>query len=127
MKRKSWNYRRKATGEAELFDEIFFERERVSVVSGENLNSYYGSMFYYNLFAHVIPKAKNRYPKFKLNKKNIALLTPQEHKMWDERRWECDDPAWDYMKALEQELKEEYKLMHPSKSIILTDLLQDPE
>lgn len=118
--KKAYQYKRKPTGERVLFDVIFNTRPQVSCVSGESLASYKDTELYVNLFAHVIPKAKNRYPMFKLYDRNIALLTPQEHEQWDDRRWEVEnDPRWQCMFALEEILKEEYAQLHPSKSIPL--------
>lgn len=116
--KKAYTYIRKPTGERVLFDSIFNTRSQVSYVSGESLASYKDTELYVNLFAHVIPKAKNRYPKFKLYDKNIRLLTPDQHHQWDNRRWEIEnDPQWQGMFTLEEILKEEYEALHPSKSI----------
>lgn len=73
----------KPTGEMALFQSIWASREKKSYLSGKELKNYEGTSFFPNLFAHVLSKAKNRYPKFKLFEKNIILLTPDEHYLYD--------------------------------------------
>ena len=63
-----------------MFLEIWSERPHVSFVSGNLLDSYFGSKLFVNLFSHLLPKGK--YPEARLDKNNIVLLTPQEHVDW---------------------------------------------
>jgi hypothetical protein len=74
--------KKKPTGEYALFEAIWATRPHESFISGEPLDKYYGTDFWVNLFAHVLPK-KN-YPKFRLYDKNIVLLTPYEHQILDQ-------------------------------------------
>ena len=68
---------RKPTGEKELFEEIAKERLPTSFISGIFLD-----LNDVRCYAHVLPKGK--YPKYRLNKKNIVLLTPEEHRIFDQ-------------------------------------------
>jgi hypothetical protein len=105
----------KPTGEKIVFEQIWGEREHKSFLSGLPLDAYKGDKWY-SLFAHILSKAQNKYPKFKLYKKNIVLLTPDEHRMLDQGTIEerevyakeqgCD---WDVILELKEELKYEYK------------------
>jgi len=74
---------RKPTGEREVFMEIWNSRPHVSFLSGEDLNQFEGTPFFWSLFAHVLSKAKNKYYKYKLEPKNIILITPEEHMIFD--------------------------------------------
>ena len=75
--------RYKSTGERAVFDEIWQERKHVSFLSDQPLDQWYGTEFYVNMFAHVLPKRKNAYHHFRLEKDNIILLTPEEHWLYD--------------------------------------------
>ena len=72
---KNYQYKRKPTGEKALFEEIWDERPRVSFLSGKELD------FSVSIFAHVLNKKD--FPKYRLYKKNIILLTPDEHFLLD--------------------------------------------
>lgn len=97
-------YKKKATGEREVFEVIWNERKHVSFVSGQPLRNEAKAWF----FAHVLPKST--YPRFRLLPKNIVLLTFDEHYEWDngDRDKLRKDPKWNAMFALEAELKELY-------------------
>ena len=85
------NYKRKKTGELELFIEIYNERPHVSYISEEPIRQ-----FDVSCFAHVLNK--NVYPELRLEKINIALITKEEHRIFD--RGTLKD-------------REEYKKSHP--------------
>lgn len=70
-------------GEMELFLYLWQNREHRCYVSGVKLDKYRDTDFFPNLFAHILPKAKNRYPKFKLYENNLVLLSPDIHTMFD--------------------------------------------
>ena len=80
--------------------EIWNERKHKSEVSGEELPR--EPMAW--MFSHVL--TKKAYPAFRLNKKNIVLMTYQEHQDWE--FGDRQDPKWDKIKALAEELKIEY-------------------
>lgn len=112
--------KRKPTGELKLFLEIYNERELKSFITERPIiYKPYDSRFV-NCFAHVLPKSK--YPKFRLNKNNIVLLTPYEHYLYDygcrdqklnyavyadKRGYDCD---WNKLLELREELKSQYVL-----------------
>lgn len=106
----------KPTGEKVMFEQIWEEREHKSFLTGKPLDYHLGKNTWFNLFAHVLSKAQNKYPKFKLYKKNIILLTPEEHRLLDhgtedERRRYAEEEGcdWDLILELKEELKYEYK------------------
>lgn len=67
---------------AAFFDEILSERKLVSVLSGKSLECFMEKKsFRYSCCAHVLSKGK--YPALAYVKKNIALLTPHEHLLYD--------------------------------------------
>lgn len=107
--------KKKVTGEAVVFDMIREERENISFISG------IGVPCIAHNFSHCLSKAENRYPKFKLYKKNIVLLSEQEHKLYDEGTEEQREEYavfmkkkynvfvdWNKLYILAAELKEEY-------------------
>jgi hypothetical protein len=109
LKRTPLSYKRKATGELELMKSIWDNmEEHKSFISGNPIYE-----FNVSCMAHVLAKAKNKYPKFKLNPDNIKLLTYEEHFKWDNapRSELIKLPEWDKMFKLEEELKQEYKLL----------------
>lgn len=102
---------KKGTGEKEVFEEIAEEREWVCFVTGATLYELTATQF-----AHVLPKALNRYPLFKLYKPNIVLLSNEAHYSWDfvPRSELRKDRRFDKLFELEEKLKEEYKLLKSS-------------
>lgn len=91
----------------ELFHFISEDRLHRSFVSGDMLPMDLQAWH----FAHVLPKAENKYPKFKCYEKNIVLLTREEHTIWDTKRYAIDitkQSGWIKLFELEQELIEEY-------------------
>ncbi len=105
--KKKYVFKKKPTGEKNLFEEIWKTRGAYSQISGEYLGEF--NICY---FAHVIPKGKNKYPHFKLYAQNIILMTLQQHHNWDNARHKCIGKEWDFMYELESSLKEQYKLLH---------------
>jgi hypothetical protein len=105
--------KRKNSGQYEMFLEIWEEREHVSFISGKNLERYANGQQFVWLFAHVL--GKGAYPKYKLNKDNVVLLTPDEHVLYDagtlvqrekyERENVCD---WNRLYNLQEKLKHGY-------------------
>lgn len=106
LKRARIKYKKKDTGQVDVFTEIAQEREWMCFVSGEKLWQLKS-----NQFMHVLPKALNKYPKFKLYKKNIVIAADQIHTMWDTypRSELRKDKRFDKLFTLEAELIEEYK------------------
>ncbi len=97
------------TGEGGLFEEIAAERPWVCFVSDEKLKELTPSQF-----LHVLPKALNKYPQFKLYKKNIVLATNDIHYDWDfkPRSEVRKDKRFDKLFKLEVELIAEYKELY---------------
>ena len=106
-KKKRYVWKRKATGEMQIFDSIWSERPHYSQSSGELIYAANPGNF-----MHVLAKGLNKYPKFKGNKQNIVLVTEEEHYAFDFARHEIkDDPKWQWVFELEASLKEQYKLL----------------
>lgn len=70
------NIKEKDTRQYDMFIEIWNEREHISELSGKTLVGPEHKMFTWQ-FEHIL--GKGAYPKFKLNKANIMLMTWQEH------------------------------------------------
>ena len=105
--KKGLSYKRKPTGEKEIFEQIYAERPHVCQVCGCGLGEVGPSNF-----PHVLPKGQNKYPKMKLDKQNILLSCPDCHFMWDNARSQCiGDKDWDWVFELEACLKDKYKLL----------------
>lgn len=95
----------KSTGEGGLFMEIWIERPHVSFLSGEPLGNVMRPIF----MSHLLPKGS--YPKYRLEKKNIILMTAQEHTDWhSQARTDLvkKDPRWQKIFDMYDKLKEEY-------------------
>lgn len=112
IKKKPIQYRRKRTGEAEVFEEIWSAlEEKICFVCGRQIGEPSASNF-----AHILPKALNKYPLFKLNPNNIKLFCHDSysschHRFDKEPRSTLKEPMWQKVFTLEEELKEEYKLL----------------
>ena len=113
--KKSKNSYNQFNSEREVFLHITQNRVLISFVSGEPLGP---DMQAWN-YAHVLPKRKGAYPKFKTYEKNIVLLTYKEHDIWDRARYTIDlkkEPKWQKLIDLEKELKIEYQKLFGSKT-----------
>ncbi len=80
-------------------------------MSGKKLDE-----FSVSLFAHVLPKAQNKFPKWKLNPDNIILLTRFEHHLFDkgtiaqrEKYAKENNCNWIGIYNLYNELKQDYE------------------
>ena len=110
---------KKPTGEAKVFEQIWEESDKKSFLSDVPLPFYRGHEQWYSQFAHVLSKAQNRYPKFKLNKKYIKPLTDYEHFLFDQgtvqqrknyaEKTGCN---WNKLYDLKKEGIEEYKKLY---------------
>lgn len=80
-----------ATGELQMFKEIWSERPHISEVSGDPL-----PYFDVRCFSHLLPKGN--YERYRLNKENIVLKTPQEHTDWhsiaESELWRKSEWIW---------------------------------
>ena len=96
------------SGELALFHSIWNTREHKCAVTNEPLYEF--NVWY---FSHILSKAKNKYPKFKLYEKNIVIKSPQIHHDWETKAhsYLAKDPRWIPILKLKEELLEEYKLL----------------
>lgn len=106
LKRTPLKKGKKPTGEKQVFQEIAESREWKCFVTGEILHELKPTQF-----MHVLPKALNKYPLFKLYEPNIQLASDKVHYAWDfiPRSELKTNPMWDKLFKLEAELLEEYK------------------
>lgn len=94
--------KRKKTGELELFKEIWNERPHESEVSGELIYE-----FSVSCFAHVL--SKGAYPSYRLDKRNIVLMTPEEHHLFDFKTDKAkQDKRFSWVFDRKEELVREY-------------------
>lgn len=108
------NFEKSAPHEKTVFAFLWRTRPHVSFVSGEPVEDIPTT------FAHVLPKAKNRFPRFKLLGMNIVFLTPDEHHLWDNQRYKIEeDPhlreKWKGMFELEEHLLWLHDVMFPDE------------
>lgn len=96
-------------GQKALFLSIWNSRPRISFISGIPL----GDEAMPHHFAHVIPKGT--YSRFRLYDKNIVLLTPEEHTLYDfgseeqrEQYTRLTGADWNKLYELREELIKEY-------------------
>jgi hypothetical protein len=117
--------------EAMLFRIIWNIRSRKSFLTGIWLRSIQpGHPLWYNQFAHVLPKGQNKYPYMRFYLRNICLLTPGEHALYDQGTAEARikysqeveeasggkvKADWGKLEALGEELKEEYRKHFPTR------------
>ena len=92
--------------QSQLFNLIWEEREHKSQISGQPLLNK-GHLKWHWQFSHILPKGL--YPKFKLERKNVILMTPEEHQLWGERPDKIrHQPKWAWIFELHEKLKQEY-------------------
>lgn len=108
--KKGLSYKKKPTGELPIMQSLWEERGPYSQITGEWLGD-----FNVSFMAHILPKGKNKYPHFKLNKENIIIMSLAQHTAWDGMRSKCTGPEWTWVHLLEFTLKLKYKILHPSK------------
>lgn len=118
-----------------IFKQLWITSNRRSFVSGLFLRDFINTDLFLNCFAHVLPKAANKYPYFKYYAKNIVLLTPGEHSLWDNGTEEArisysldvKTANWQRLKDREQELKEEYQKYFPSRRGLIIGYKYSPD
>lgn len=105
--KKKYIFKKKPTGEANIFREIWAERGPYSQIDGSYLGEYNVCFF-----SHILPKGQNKYPAFKLNKQNIVLKTLSQHHAWEHNKESLRGlPEWEWVFQLETSLKEQYALL----------------
>lgn len=92
----------KPTGELKLFKEIWDEREHKSEVDGWPILK-----FDIWCFSHILPKGL--YPKYRLKKENIILITASQHYDWGNCSYKLKElPEWKPVFELYETLKQKY-------------------
>lgn len=105
IKRTRIKYKPKNTGQVDVFETIASERDWKCFVTDKYLTVLTATQF-----LHVLPKALNKYPKYKTYAKNIVLATDEVHHLWDHTSREDlkKDKRFDKLFELEAELKAQY-------------------
>ena len=111
-----------AESESVLFRQLWLMSTRKSYLSGLWLRDWINTPQFPSLFAHILPKRQNKFPHFRLYAKNIRLLTPDEHFLWDHSSEdqrisyskEVKTADWSKIWALRDELEGEYRKYFPS-------------
>jgi hypothetical protein len=87
----------------DFFWEVWSERAPYSEVSGRFL----GSEPLAHFFSHILPKST--YPAGKYDKENIALITMDEHTLWENYQHKLKDrPEWRAMFEKQAQLRQKY-------------------
>jgi len=92
LKRSSIKRKAEPTGELAMFREIVLKRGARSEISGDRINEITVSSM-----AHIL--AKKQYPKFRLKEENICIMTPEEHRRYDQGLHEALRvlPEWEWL------------------------------
>lgn len=106
---KKYSYIKPKTGEADLFYIIWIESNQCCFVCDKPIIYPVASNF-----AHILPKALNKYPLFKLHKPNIKVFCHDNegscHMRWDKAPHSTlTEAMWQKVFELEVKLKDEYK------------------
>jgi len=105
----------KYNNQNELFRHIWMNRPHVSELSNHDIHDHRKTDFWYNLFAHILPKGD--FPLFRLKEENIVLLTPYEHTLLDHGTKAQRDKyssQWGALKTTAERLHEEYRKLDPT-------------
>lgn len=106
---KRLSKKKKVTGELEMFKDIWSRRPHRSQFSMTPIEE-----FDVRCFAHVLPKSM--YKQFRLNQRNVKILTPEEHDMQTNiARSEWPSAFKEWWEFHENELKNEYRQKYPTK------------
>ena len=108
-KKSTWNYKKKPTGERDLFVKMYNEGQRTSWISGQPLLPP-DHPFFHHQWEHVLPKGS--YKQFRLTRDNIVPMTVEEHHLITNDPIKVKDkPEWKkYF-----ELKEALRKIYPTK------------
>lgn len=124
-----------------IFKQLWLLSDKKSIISGLYLREYMDSPYFFNCFAHVLAKGQNQYPYFKFYARNIALLTPGEHALWDQGTedqriayaLDIEEKTngkarvnWGLLEALRDDLKEEYKKLFPTRKGLIIGYKYSP-
>jgi 5-methylcytosine-specific restriction endonuclease McrA len=101
--KKKYSFKKKPTGEKELFLTIWDSRPHYCQICFSPIPEASTSNF-----MHVLAKGLNKYPKFKLNPENLILACSDCHHIWDNARHKTTK-EFDFVYKLEAKLKEDYK------------------
>ncbi len=94
----------KVTGELDLFRRLVIKRGSKSEISGEPIHDITVSAM-----SHIL--SKKMYPAFRLREDNIVIMTPEEHREYDQgsESYLRTLPEWGWFFIKKEQLLEEYK------------------
>lgn len=103
------------------FRTLWTYMNKKSYVSNLWLRDFYAGPYFLNVFAHVLPKKK--YPYFRYYLRNIVLLTPSEHVLYDHGTIEQRETYaktvktadWTRLGVLKESLLGEYNSLFPTR------------
>lgn len=102
--------KRKATGEMDVFLDLYVKHDGLSAVSGLPLEYPPGHERFHCQFSHILPKGS--YRRYQTLPENIVPCLYAEHRQWEEERnrekLAAINPKWIPYIKLEQELKRRY-------------------
>lgn len=103
-----WGYIKQIDMFYDLWDNM--DKPRMCLVSGRPLDKWWGKPMWVNCFAHILPKKNYRH--YKLNPRNIMVVDPEVHTLFDQGTQAQRDayPSWNWSILYErvEELKKEY-------------------
>ena len=112
-----------------IFKQVWMHSNKRSFLTGNFLRKYEGTDLFLNCFAHVLPKGQNKFPYYKYLAKNLVLIEPECHHLYDNGSEEkrihyaleieentggkstCD---WQKLYDLRDELEKDYKKHFPT-------------
>jgi hypothetical protein len=82
--------------ELDMFEHIWEERPHKCEFTGESLERFYGTEYWFSCFLHLLPKG--RFPLFKLHSENVRLGFPLFHTIVDQgiKTDREKHPEWDW-------------------------------
>lgn len=111
VKASTLSTKRKPSGERELFIELWAKCGGKSEVSKKPLLPPEHSQFHFQ-GSHLLPKG--RYPDYRLDPRNIVMMTVHEHTQWHESPASiANDPKWKHIIIRARTLKAEAEQKHP--------------
>jgi len=109
------------------FKTLWHYMDHRSYLSGVYLRDFFNTPYFLNMFAHVLPKDKGKFPHFKYYLRNIILLTPGEHVLLDQGTEDqrisysktVKTADWGKIDILRKDLLSEYNAVFPKMSGIM--------
>jgi hypothetical protein len=103
-----------------LYEDLIQERGFKCQITGNNLNYFPLSSMWRSCFMHILAKGQSKYPHFKTYKKNILIVDPYIHHLYDHGSKDLliafiGKEKYNFILELQEELKNEYKQLNLEK------------